>query len=118
MSLADEKFECPDKPNCVSSLTKSKKHFMEPWTLMGSKEESLKKIKEIALSEPRVELVSESGDLLHFVFTSRLLRFKDDVFFTVQGDKLHYKSASRLGYRDFDVNKERIEKLKEAYYAK
>jgi uncharacterized protein (DUF1499 family) len=91
---------------------------MDPWTLVGTKEESIQKIKKIALAEPRVKLVSESSDELHFIFKTKLMGFKDDVYFKIEGDKVHFKSASRLGYRDFDVNKERIEKLKKEYFKK
>lgn len=104
---------CPDSPNCVSSLTSSPKHKMEAWTLNIDKKEALKQLKDEILKLPRTKLISEEADSLHFVFTTQILRFKDDVWFYFDkiNKKIHFKSASRKGYSDFGANKKRIIKL-------
>jgi uncharacterized protein (DUF1499 family) len=38
--------------------------------------------------------------------------FTDDVEFYADGKLLHVRSSSRLGVRDFDVNRKRIESLR------
>lgn len=105
---------CPESPNCVSTLTTSKSHKMEAWPIKGP--DTLKKIKAAALKEPRAELISESETHLHFTFKSFVFRFVDDFWVAVKNDKIHYKSAARTGYKDFDKNKERVERIKERVY--
>jgi uncharacterized protein (DUF1499 family) len=47
------------------------------------------------------------------VFTSRLLRFRDDVEFLLgPGDAVQVRSASRLGYSDLGVNRKRVETIR------
>jgi uncharacterized protein (DUF1499 family) len=41
------------------------------------------------------------------------VRYVDDVEFLRAGSVLHVRSASRLGRRDFGVNRGRVEKLRE-----
>jgi len=101
---------CPSSPNCVSSLTNSKEHKMDAWP--ADSEAVLLKVKEAALKEPRAKLISESGTHLQFTFKSLLFRFVDDVWFAYKDGEVHFKSASRTGYKDFGVNKERIERIK------
>ena len=105
---------CPKTPNCVSSLTDSKKHFMDPWENSG--EDVLKRIKKAAFTEPRSKLISESPTHLHFTFKSFVFRFVDDVWFAVEGDKVHFKAAARLGRKDFDMNKKRMNRIKGKVY--
>ncbi len=116
--VVEEIKKCPSSPNCVSSLAKSKKHYMEPWTYSGEKAAVMATLREKVLSLPRVKLVGEGSDYYHFVFTSKILRFKDDVWFFVDGEskKIHFKSASRLGRSDFGVNKERLLGLKKRIF--
>jgi uncharacterized protein (DUF1499 family) len=47
-------------------------------------------------------------------FRSRFFRFIDDVefLFVRQTQVVHVRSASRLGYSDFGVNRKRIEKIR------
>ena len=42
------------------------------------------------------------------------MRYRDDVEFEVDGDTVHVRSASRLGYGDFGVNRKRVEALRTA----
>ena len=63
---------------------------------------------------PRTTVVRDEGNYLHAEFRSRLLGFVDDVEFTydAQAGVLHVRSASRLGRRDFGVNRARVEALR------
>jgi uncharacterized protein (DUF1499 family) len=42
------------------------------------------------------------------------MRFVDDVELLIGGDAVQVRSASRLGYSDLGVNRERIEALRQA----
>ena len=93
-----------------------------PRKLKYSPEQAFQKCKEVGLSLPRWELVSEDPKTytLEFVVTSFLMRFKDDVIVQVTPEKtgsaVHMRSRSRTGKSDLGVNAQRIrdyfEKLK------
>ena len=101
---------CPDTPNCVCSFDNGKKSFIEPISTTLTLDE----IKALILSQRRVMLVNGSKSYLHFVFTSFLFRFKDDVELLLdsKSNLLHVRSASRVGHRDLGVNRKRVEKLR------
>lgn len=63
---------------------------------------------------PRTKLVDEDESYLHFEFTSLLLRFVDDVefLFDEKIGTIHFRSASRIGYGDFGVNRRRMEEIR------
>lgn len=105
--------ECPDSPNCVSTQTEQKSKKMDPITFALGPEEVKKIIKNVVESFPRTALESESTHYLHFTFKSRIFGFTDDVEFVLDPkDKLvHFRSASRTGYSDMGVNKERMTEI-------
>ncbi len=111
---------CPSSPNCVSSEATDPKHAIAPFPLSGSPETDLDLLASIILSLPRTEIIEHTPSYLHAVFTSKIFRFKDDVVFLVNPDKnvIEVRSASRLGYGDFGVNRERIETLRKIYLEK
>ena len=63
---------------------------------------------------PRTKLVQEDDSYLHYEFTSLLLRFVDDVEFLFDDETktIHFRSASRMGYGDFGVNRRRMEDIR------
>jgi uncharacterized protein (DUF1499 family) len=97
-------------PNSVSSRAEASdaQHFIAPLTA------SLDEIRAAMESIPRTTLKNASKGYLHYVCTTRLMRFKDDVEFEVEGDVVHVRSASRLGHSDLGVNRRRVEQLREA----
>lgn len=109
---------CPDRPNCVcSQCTADPSHGMSP--LVVDENFSLVKLKAIVAVLERTVLLEETATYLHYTFASKWFGFKDDVEFLwlPQDRLLHFRSAARLGYRDFGVNRERMvmiqEKIKE-----
>lgn len=99
---------CPDSPNCVCSCESRDSHSIDPLNA------TLDDVR-LALAElPRNEIVREEGDYLHVEFTTRLMRFVDDVEFLAdpQAGIVHVRSASRLGHSDLGVNRDRIETLR------
>jgi len=104
---------CPDSPNCVNSQASDERHAIEPLPLKGSTEETQAHLKALLSEEPRVTLMEEAPGYLRAEFSSKLMRFVDDVEFMIGGAAVDVRSASRLGYADFDVNRERIEHLRQ-----
>lgn len=101
----------PRSPNCVSSRApaEDRVHHIRPLT--GT---TLDAVKAAMLATPRTRLVEEAPGYLAFVCATRLMGFKDDVQFEVDGDVIHVRSASRVGYGDLGVNRRRVETLREA----
>lgn len=103
---------CPDSPNCVNSQASDTRHAIEPLPLKGSAEQTQVRLKALLSEEPRVKLVAEAPGYLRAEFSSKLMRFVDDVEFMVGEAAVDVRSASRLGHADFEVNRERIEHLR------
>lgn len=99
---------CRRSPNCVSSQADSadREHYIAP--LRASMEDVRKAVEAL----PRTRIVLAHPNYLHAEFRSRLLGFVDDVEFFFDGAAVQVRSASRLGRRDFGVNRARIEQLR------
>jgi uncharacterized protein (DUF1499 family) len=63
-------------------------------------------------SLPRTRIVLAHSNYLYAEFRSKLLGYVDDVEFFFDGALIQVRSASRLGRRDFGVNRARIEELR------
>ncbi len=109
---------CPDRPNCVSSQAPDPDHYVEPLSYEGSREEARQRLKQVITDLPRAvitaESPAESPDYIRAEFTSALFRFVDDVeFYFPEEPVIHVRSASRLGYSDLGVNRQRVETIRE-----
>ena len=71
----------------------------------------------IVAAMPRTALVAETDTTLHFTFTSRIFRFVDDVDFVFVDGRVEYRSASRVGYGDMNVNRARMDAIAAAWAA-
>ena len=105
---------CPSSPNCVSTQATDEGHAIAPYRYRKSRAEAKEALKAAIATIPRTKLVEEDDAYLHYEFTSLLLRFVDDVEFLFDDESktLHFRSASRVGYGDFGVNRRRMEELR------
>ncbi len=111
---------CRRTPNCVSSQADPADagHRIAPIPFGGSTVEAMVAARRAIESMERASIVREepSGAFfyLYAEFRSKLLGFVDDVelLFDEQAGVFHVRSASRLGRRDFGVNRKRIEALR------
>jgi uncharacterized protein (DUF1499 family) len=99
---------CKRSPNCVCSQAdpSDSEHYIAP--LRGS----LAAARDAVRAMPRTTIVEEKPNYLYAEFRSRLLGYVDDVEFFFDGQALQVRSCSRLGRRDFGVNRERVEALR------
>ncbi|HEY7240304.1 MAG TPA: DUF1499 domain-containing protein [Burkholderiales bacterium] len=99
---------CKRSPNCVSSQaeTSDREHYIAP--IRGSIRAARDAIKAL----PRTTIVEEKENYLYAEFRTRLMRYVDDVELYFDGKVLQVRSCSRLGRRDFGVNRERVEELR------
>jgi len=131
---------CPDKPNCVLSISmdtavhtdsssssssssdsdSASDAYIEPFHYSGELELAKKLLIKSINELPRAEIIKQQGNYLHATFTSMVFRFVDDTeFLFVDSEKLiHVRSASRTGYSDFGVNRQRVEALRKSFDAK
>ncbi len=101
-------------PNAVNSQATGGYHQIAPLGYNGTSEPAMAALKSIVESTPRTSIVEERADYLYAEFTSRVLGYVDDVefYFPPNEPVIHVRSASRLGYRDYGVNRKRIEDIR------
>lgn len=107
---------CPNKPNCVSSFADDEDHQIAALAIEGSAETAWMGLQAFLEEAPRVEIVTSSRNYIHAVYTSSVMRYRDDVEFLLRrGEKeIAIRSASRVGYGDMGTNRNRIEAIRNA----
>jgi uncharacterized protein (DUF1499 family) len=99
--------------NAVSSFEFQGYHAIAP---IAAKNPSADwaKLEKIVRNSPGANVIKAESDYLYAEFTTKLLGFVDDVEFLLDAPKqrIHVRSASRLGRKDFDVNRKRIESIR------
>lgn len=105
---------CPSSPNCVSTQATDEGHAIAPFRYRKARAEAKEALKAVMATLPRTKLVEEDESYLHYEFTSLVLRFVDDVEFIFDDNTktIHFRSASRIGYSDLGVNRQRMEQLR------
>ena len=102
---------CRRTPNCVSSQAdpSDREHYIAPIPFRG---DAMAAVRRAVAAMPRATVISEKADYLYAEFRSKLLGYVDDVEFFFDGAVIQVRSASRLGRRDFGVNRARVEKIR------
>jgi uncharacterized protein (DUF1499 family) len=105
---------CPSSPNCVSSDAQDNDHHVAPLQLAAPAAEAWQAARDQVAELPRTRIVSETPGYLHAECRSALLGFIDDLELNLRTSAgiIAVRSASRLGYSDFGVNRNRIEALR------
>ena len=110
---------CPESPNCVSSQApeSDREHYIAPIRFSGDPVAAWQRLKAAVLTEKRVTLVAEQADYLHAEMRSLIFRFVDDVEFVLDSEAgvIQVRSASRVGYSDFGVNRRRVERIRNVF---
>ena len=109
---------CPASPNCVSSLASAESQRVEALRYSGDAAQAQSRLLSVLNGMERVHIVLVKEAYIHAEFRSALLGFVDDVefLFTPPG-AIQMRSASRLGYSDFGVNRERVEAIRARFAA-
>jgi uncharacterized protein (DUF1499 family) len=117
LGLKDGKLpRCKRTPNCVSSQAdpSDSEHYIAPIRFKGSAVEAMAAIRKAVESMDRSTIVRHEANYVYAEFRTKLMRFVDDVEFTFdeKAGVLHVRSASRIGRRDFGVNRTRVEEIR------
>jgi uncharacterized protein (DUF1499 family) len=103
---------CKRTPNCVSSQAEpqDREHYISPIAFRGS----MRDVRAAVESMSGTTVITANGDYLYAEFRTRIMRYVDDVelYYDEGAGLVHVRSASRLGRRDFGVNRNRIEELR------
>jgi uncharacterized protein (DUF1499 family) len=120
----DGRLKAPSKtPNSVSSQADLwVEHPMQdyariaPLPVRGSGPATLARIKAIVTTMPGAVVVDSRDDYLYVQFTTAWMRFVDDAefWFDPASGVVQVRSASRVGRKDFGVNRARIEVIRQA----
>jgi uncharacterized protein (DUF1499 family) len=110
---------CPESPNCVNSQAKDATHLIAPIAYEGDATAAMTRLAQVVARQPGAKLVTQRGDYLYATFQTPLMGFVDDVEFVANPVQhaIDVRSASRLGYGDFGVNRKRIETVRAAFAA-
>lgn len=105
-----------DLSNAVSSFATTEYHRIAPIAAGPDPKAAFTRLRRVVAGLPGAAIVDEQPGYLYAEFTTRWLHFVDDVEFLLDEGAavIHMRSASRLGRRDFGVNRERIEAIRAA----
>ena len=90
-----------------------------PLALQGSGAQTMAKLRRLAEAMPGAQVMQSRDDYLYVQFTTRWMRFVDDAefWFDPNAGAVQLRSASRVGRKDFGVNRARIEAMRQALAA-
>lgn len=107
----------PFSPNAVSSQTVKVEQQVAPLPFRGDLQQTRNRLLHTIESYPgRVRVISKKDNYIHCVF-STTIGFNDDVEFYLDAENrvVHFRSASRIGYSDMGLNRNRYNTLAALY---
>jgi uncharacterized protein (DUF1499 family) len=124
LGARDGKLKPPSKtPNSVNSQADLwVQHPMQdysrivPLAVKGTGPATIAQIRRIAEALPGAKVIEARDDYLYLQFTTRWMKFVDDAefWFDPANNVVQLRSASRVGRKDFGVNRARIESIRQA----
>jgi uncharacterized protein (DUF1499 family) len=109
---------CPGSPNCVSSEAVAVDQRVEPLRYDGDAARARARLLEVVNGMVRARTVRSTDLDLHAKFRSAVFGFVDDVeFYFGPPGTIQVRSASRTGYYDVGVNRERVETIRAGFAA-
>lgn len=118
LGLSDGKLAaCPNRPNCVSTQATRESQFVEPISFAGPAADAWARLVNVIHSMPRCRIAQLEERYLHAEFSSFVFGFIDDLEAAIdeEAKQIQLRSASRVGYSDLGVNRQRIERIRERY---
>jgi uncharacterized protein (DUF1499 family) len=107
---------CPRRPNCVSSEDDAGPSRIEALAFTGTPGAALECLKR-AIQVIGGAIEFESDGYIWAIFKTTVFRFIDDMEFRIdpRNRVVHLRSASRIGYYDFGVNRRRTAALRQRF---
>ena len=90
-----------------------------PLTYLGDGENAMQRLAKVLSDIDRTSIIIQEPGYLYAQSSTALLRFTDDVEFWLdkQAGVIQVRSASRLGRKDFNVNRDRVESIRARFTA-
>lgn len=108
---------CPTTPNCVSSQADpdDEVHYVEPLIFRGSAADMQLALEKWLLDSGSARIVTSELGYLYVEVKSDIIGYIDDVeFYWPESETvMHMRSASRVGYSDMDVNRSRVNQVRD-----
>ena len=108
-------------PNSVVSDSVATTHpaYIAPIAFTGDAKAAMSKLTAIVKSMEGATLMEATDAYLCAEFKSKTMRYTDDFEARVDSaaNVIHVRSASRLGKRDFDVNRQRVDAIRAKFAA-
>lgn len=103
----------------MSSQETRDPYRIEPFRFSGDPDHAWGALLDLLRGWPRTRILEAGSETARARFRSLVFRFPDDADFLLdrEGRAIHFRSASRYGRRDFDVNRRRMEALRAAVAA-
>jgi uncharacterized protein (DUF1499 family) len=110
---------CPESPNCVCTQASGQQHWIEPLTSDADAPATMQRIVDVLATMSGVTIIERGATYLHAEFRSPFFRFVDDVEFLLEPEtgRIHFRSASRVGYSDLSANRKRMEEFRRRFKA-
>jgi uncharacterized protein (DUF1499 family) len=109
-------------PNCVASQADpaDAEHYIAPLAFKGNVADAMAAARRAIGSMRRSRIVHEEPGYVYAEYRSKLLGYVDDLelLYDEKAGVFHVRSASRLGRKDFGVNRKRVEKLRSLIQAR
>jgi len=104
----------PNNVNSQVDRNADAEHYIEPLRYAGDAGQAWAALRRIVDGMQRARVVKAEPDYLYVEFSSKLMGFVDDteVYLDKKAGEIEVRSASRLGRRDFGINRERIEYIR------
>jgi len=100
--------------NAVSSAATTDYHRIAPLSGGTNAKASFERLRSVVAAMPGASIVVDQPEYIYAEFHSRIWHFVDDVEFLLDepAGVIEVRSASRLGRKDFGVNRARIESIR------
>ena len=117
LGVTDGRLAPPKRtPNSVSSQADAAdaEHYIAPIPFKGDAAAAMAAVRKAVESMTGSTVIRQEGNYLYAEFRTRIVRYVDDVefLFDAKAGVIDVRSASRLGRRDFGVNRARIEAVR------
>ena len=117
LGVTDGKLAGPKRtPNSVVSegIVASHPAYIAPIAFAGDPREAMAKLLTVLQAMPDVTIVTANETYVYCEFRTPKMRYTDDLEARIDeaSSVIHIRSASRIGKRDFDVNRKRVETIR------